>query len=82
MIRHSGFRFKKPYSQVLDLSEGLPFAKWCIGATTNFTLSCLERNIEEGRGAKTFLVWQGEDGRSGPGPTTAWSARPIASLPP
>ena len=63
LIRHSGFRFKKPYSQVLDLSEGLPFAKWCIGATTNFTLSCLERNIEEGRGAKTFLVWQGEDGQ-------------------
>ena len=63
LIRHSGFRFKKPYSQVLDLSEGLPFAKWCIGATTNYTLSCLERNIEEGRGAKTFLVWQGEDGQ-------------------
>jgi acetyl-CoA synthetase len=63
LIRHSGFRFIKPYSQVLDLSDGLPFAKWCIGATTNYTLSCLERNIEEGRGAKTFLVWQGEDGQ-------------------
>ena len=62
LIRHSGFRFIKPYSQVLDLSDGLPFAKWCIGATTNFTLSCLERNIEEGRGARTFLIWQGEDG--------------------
>ena len=62
LIRHVGFRFIKPYTQVLDLSDGLPFAKWCIGGTTNLTLSCLERNIERGLGAKTYLIWQGEDG--------------------
>ena len=30
LIRHSGFRLIKPYSQVLDLSDGLPFPKWCV----------------------------------------------------
>src|ERR1039458_9647557 len=62
LIRHVGFRFIKPYTKVLDLSDGLPFAKWCIGGTTNLTLSCLERNLERGLGAKTYLIWQGEDG--------------------
>ena len=62
LIRHVGFRFIRPWSKVLDLSEGLPFAKWCVDATTNLTLSALERNIDEGRGTKTYLIWQGEDG--------------------
>lgn len=62
LIRHVGFRFIKPYDQVLDLSGGLPFAKWCVGGTTNLTLSCLERNFERGLAGKTYLIWQGEDG--------------------
>jgi acetyl-CoA synthetase len=62
LIRFQGFRFIKPYSKVLDLSDGLPWPKWCVGATGNMTLSCLDRNLEAGRGAKTALVWQGEDG--------------------
>jgi acetyl-CoA synthetase len=62
LIRHVGFRFIKPYSKVLDLSGGVAFPKWCVDATTNLTLSCLERNIEQGRADKTYLIWQGEDG--------------------
>jgi acetyl-CoA synthetase len=62
LIRFLDFRFIKPWTQVLDLSDGLPFAKWCLDATTNLTLSALDRNIEAGRGDKTFLIWQGEDG--------------------
>jgi acetyl-CoA synthetase len=62
LIRHVGFRFIKPYSKVLDLSDGMAFAKWCVDGTTNLTLSCLEKNLEQGRAAKTYLVWQGEDG--------------------
>ena len=62
LIRYFDFRFIAPYSKVLDLSDGLPFAKWGIGATTNLTLSAIDRNIQEGRGDKTFLIWQGEDG--------------------
>ncbi|MBM3557576.1 MAG: AMP-binding protein, partial [Alphaproteobacteria bacterium] len=62
VIKWLGFRMVKPWTRLLDLSEGLAFPKWCAGATTNMTLSCLEKNLEAGRGAKTAIVWEGEDG--------------------
>jgi acetyl-CoA synthetase len=62
VIRWSGFRFTEPYERVLDLSQGIARAQWCVGATTNLVLTCLQRNIEEGRGAKTAIHWQAEDG--------------------
>jgi acetyl-CoA synthetase len=59
VIRHFGIRFLKPYEKVLDLSEGAPFAKWCVGGTTNIALNCLDRQTDLGRQA---ILWEGEDG--------------------
>ena len=28
-------QFYRPYNQMLDLSRGLPWARWCVGGTTN-----------------------------------------------
>lgn len=61
LIDHLGFRFIKPYTQVLDTSDGIHAAKWCLGGTTNLTLSAIDRNLEQ-HPDKTFLIWQGEDG--------------------
>lgn len=62
LIRFLDVRFIRPYSQVLDLSDGLPWPKWCVGATMNMTQSLLDRHLEAGRGAREALVWEGEDG--------------------
>lgn len=62
LIRYLDVRFTKPYTQVLDLSEGIAWPRWCIGGKTNMTLSLLDRHVEAGRGAKEALVWEGEDG--------------------
>lgn len=62
VIRWSGFRFTEPYERVLDVSQGIARAQWCVGAKTNLVLTCLQRNIDEGRGAKTAIHWQAEDG--------------------
>ncbi len=48
----------KPWDKVLDWKA--PNAKWFVGATTNVAFNCLDRQIEQGRGDKTAILWEGE----------------------
>ncbi len=61
LIGYLGVEFIKPYRQALDLSDGLPWPRWCVGGTTNITLSLLDRHGAAGRGGHTALIWEGED---------------------
>ena len=54
------FRFYKPYTQMLDLSGGQPWARWCVGGTTNIVLNCIDRHRGTPVWDQTFLVWEGE----------------------
>src|SRR5579863_7622313 len=49
--------FKK-WDKVLQWE--LPNAKWFVGATTNLTYNCLDRQIELGKGDKSAILWEGE----------------------
>lgn len=62
LLRHLQIRFRQPYSPVLDLSEGIEWPKWCVGATMNMTESLLDRHLQTGRGPHRALVWESEDG--------------------
>ncbi|NMM82594.1 AMP-dependent synthetase [Acidovorax sp. SRB_14] len=68
LIRFLDYRFQRPYDRVLDLGEGLPFAHWCVGGTTNVVLNCLDRRRGTARYTQEALVWEGEDGT-----VTRWS---------
>lgn len=68
LIRFLDYRFQQPYEQVLDLSEGLPFAHWCVGGTTNVVLNCIDRRRDTARYTQAALVWEGEDGT-----VTSWT---------
>ncbi len=62
LIRFLDYRFERPYERVLDVSEGLPFARWCVGGVTNVVLNCLDRRRGTDRYGQPALVWEGEDG--------------------
>ena len=36
--------FFEPYRQILDTSDGIPFAKWCIGGKTNIVHNAIDRH--------------------------------------
>jgi acetyl-CoA synthetase len=55
-------RWDAPWSRLLDLSRGAPFARWFDGAGYNAAANCLDRHVDAGRGADESLVWEGEDG--------------------
>jgi len=56
-------RFYRPPDTMLDLSGGQPWARWCVGGTTNIVLNCIDRHRGTAVWHQTFLVWEGEDRR-------------------
>ena len=53
------------WTKVLDWKA--PYAKWFVGAKTNIAYNCLDHQIDQGRGNKTAILFEGEpihsDGR-------------------
>ncbi|PZR60910.1 MAG: AMP-dependent synthetase [Candidatus Eremiobacter antarcticus] len=64
LVREIHLSWFKPYERVLDLSRGVPFARWFAGAEYNACYNCVDRHVESGRGAADAIVWEAEDGAS------------------
>ncbi|NMM04021.1 AMP-binding protein [Paraburkholderia sp. RP-4-7] len=63
LIAHVGIRFDRPYSRVFDDSQGVEWTKWCVDATGNAVLNCLDRHEGDAHASKDAVVWEGEDGK-------------------
>ncbi len=51
----------KPFTTVLDESQA-PFYKWFEDGELNASYNCLDRHIKAGRGDKTAIVFEADDG--------------------
>ena len=56
-------RFAHPYSQIVDLEAGAPFAKWCVGGQMNIIHNCLDKWQATETAAEPALIWEGEEGQ-------------------
>lgn len=56
-----GIPFSTPYEQVLDVSDGVPWARWFEGGRTNLTAACVDRWADTTPDAEA-VIWEGEDG--------------------
>jgi acetyl-CoA synthetase len=43
VLKDLDIRFSKPYSQVVDLSRGIAWPRWCVGGEMNIVTNCLDR---------------------------------------
>lgn len=58
-------QFDKPYSQIVDLSRGIEWPRWCVGGQLNITKSCLDAHAENDATAHQFaVIWEGEEGET------------------
>ncbi|HZV06786.1 MAG TPA: acetyl-coenzyme A synthetase N-terminal domain-containing protein, partial [Gemmataceae bacterium] len=39
-----GVRFYRDYDTMLDLTQGQPWGRWCVGGTTNIVLNCIDKH--------------------------------------
>ena len=53
--------WKTPFRTVLDSTKA-PFFKWFEDGTLNASYNCLDRNVEQGLGAKTAIIFEADDG--------------------
>jgi acetyl-CoA synthetase len=57
-----GIRFDRPYQQVVDLSQGIEWARWWRGGEMNIAASCIDQHLETGGSERLAVVWEGEPG--------------------
>ena len=53
--------WKQPFTQVLDESN-VPFYKWFADGKLNVSYNCLDRHVEAGRGDRTAIIFEADDG--------------------
>ena len=54
--------WKTPFTTALD-DRLAPFYKWFEDGTLNVSYNCLDRNVEAGKGAKTAIIFEADDGQ-------------------
>lgn len=57
-------QFARPYEQIVDLSRGVPFARWCVGGQMNIIHNCLDKWQDTATAASPALIWESEEGHS------------------
>jgi len=58
--RFLGIPWSRPFERALDLTDGLPFARFFVGGRINYAAACLAARSEgDDRAA---IVWEGEEG--------------------
>ncbi|MCX6044618.1 MAG: AMP-binding protein [Chloroflexi bacterium] len=57
-------QFYQPYTQIVDLSEGLPFPRWCVDGQLNIIHNCLDKWVTPNHPMRdqVALRWEGEEG--------------------
>jgi len=61
-IADLGIEFYTPYSQVVDLSQGVEFPRWCVGGKLNIIHNCLDKWQTSPTRERVALRWEGEGG--------------------
>ena len=61
VIKDLQIEFYEPYRQVVDLSRGYPWARWCVGGVMNIVHNCLDKHIGTPKEDQIALKWEGED---------------------
>jgi acetyl-CoA synthetase len=58
------FEWMHPYTQTVDMGDGMAWARWFVGGKLNWTYNALDVHVNRGDGEKIALRWEGEEGES------------------
>ena len=62
IFRELDIEFYQPYERVVDLSRGIAWPRWCVGAKLNIVHNCLDRRRGTSSGQREAIRWEGEEG--------------------
>ncbi|MCA1599918.1 MAG: AMP-binding protein, partial [Chloroflexi bacterium] len=61
-VRDLDLQFYQPYTRTLDLSRGLPWARWFAGGRYNYAHDAVDKWVDGPSKDKAAVVWEGEEG--------------------
>ncbi len=62
LLRYLDIRFATPYSEVLDLSRGPAWPRWCVGGMLNIVTSCLDKHLDGPAAVRAAVLYESEEG--------------------
>ncbi len=63
ILKYLDIRFRAPYSQVVDLSDGIEWPRWCVGGRLNIVDNCVDKwAADPAARDRPALIWEGEEG--------------------
>ncbi len=63
VLKFLDIKFQKPYSDVVDLSGGIQFPRWCVDGQLNIAYNCVDKWAENPDTAgRTAVVYEAEEG--------------------
>jgi acetyl-CoA synthetase len=74
LLEFFDIRFVRRYTNIMDITAGIEWPRWCVGGTTNVTINCLDRHRGTPTWSKTAIFWEAEDAT-----TRSWSYSDLAS---
>ncbi|MDI6696199.1 MAG: AMP-binding protein [Anaerolineales bacterium] len=63
-LKYLDIRFFQPYTQVVDLSRGIAWPRWCVGGVMNIVHNCLDKYLGTPTENQIALIWEGEEGQN------------------
>src|SRR5689334_20093864 len=60
VVNDLGLEWYEPYTRVLDLSQGAPWATWWTNGRFNYVHNALDRHAAGANRDKVALIWEGE----------------------
>jgi acetyl-CoA synthetase len=61
-VRDLELEFYQQYAATLDLSRGVPWARWFEGGLYNYAHDAVDKRASGAAGGKVAVVWEGEEG--------------------
>lgn len=62
VLKYLDIQFYEPYTQVMDLSNGIQFPKWCVDGKMNIVHNLLDKHADTQQAGLPALIWEGEEG--------------------
>ncbi len=64
VIKDLDIQFYEPYSNIVDLSQGNPWPRWCVGGVMNIVHNCMDKYAGTPKEKQPALIWEGEEGQT------------------
>ncbi|GAB4399478.1 MAG: AMP-binding protein [Anaerolineales bacterium] len=62
VLKYLDIRFRTPYTRILDTSNGIAWARWCVDGELNIVENCLDKWHSTPIWEQNAVLWEGEEG--------------------